>query len=101
MASTKSIEIEFSSDGSNWRDSVKTKLKDRRGGVAKVKAIQEELTLEQNRDDPDDDVIEDKQAELELAKLNLGALRCQALRRCLARLPPPPSPLSTTRDQLV
>ncbi len=74
--STKSIEIEFSSDGQIWRDSVKTKLKDRRGGVAKVKAIQEELTLEQNRDDPDADVIEDKQAELELAKLNLGALRC-------------------------
>ena len=72
--STKRIKVEFSSDGTDWRDSdaVETTLRDRRGGVAKVKAIQQELVKEQNKDDADDDVIEDKEAELELAKLNLG-----------------------------
>ena len=72
MRSTKRIMVEFSSDGADWRDSVQTTLRDRRGGVAKVKALQEELLKEQNKQDADDEVIEDKEAELELAKLNLG-----------------------------
>lgn len=88
MPSTERIEIEFSSDGQSWPDSTKTKLRDRRGGKAKVKELEEQLKLEQNRDDPDDDFIEDKEAELELAKLNLGAMRYKAklaLSRCRRR----------------
>ena len=61
-----------------------------------MKAIQEELVLEQNRDDPDDDVIEDKEAELELAKLNLGTMKCEALPRCVM-LPSHPLLLLSTR----
>ena len=56
VRSTKRIKLAFSSDGETWRDedAVETTLRDRRGGVAKVKALQEELTLEQNKDDADD-----------------------------------------------